>query len=53
MAITRRTALAAFAALALALHSGLAPATQPWNEKAFRDAQAAGHPVLVDIYADW
>ena len=53
MAITRRTALAALAGLALTLDSGLAPAAQTWNEKAFRDAQAAGQPILVDIYADW
>ena len=25
-------------------------ASQPWNEKAF---QAAGKPILVDVYASW
>ena len=42
--------------LALALSSrGIALAAEPQNydEKAFRAAQAAGRPVLIDIYASW
>ncbi|MFM9967797.1 MAG: hypothetical protein ACKVQK_05240 [Burkholderiales bacterium] len=42
--------------LALALSApGFAQAAEPQNydEKAFRAAQAAGKPVLVDIYASW
>ena len=42
--------------LALVLSShGIAIAAEPQNydEKSFRAAQAAGKPVLVDIYASW
>jgi len=28
-------------------------APQPWDEKAFQAAQAAGKPVLIDVYARW
>ncbi len=42
--------------LALVLSStGMALAAEPqsYDEKTFRAAQAAGKPVLVDIYASW
>lgn len=54
MAMTRRNVLSALAALPFVLSaSARAATTRPWDEKAFRAAQAAGKPVLVDIYADW
>ena len=54
MSRMHRYSLAAFAALLLAFHSAVAlAAPQAWDETAFRAAQAAGKPILVDIYADW
>ena len=31
----------------------MAAAPQNYDEKVFRAAQAAGRPILVDIYASW
>jgi len=43
-----------FAAGLLALSAVLAcAAPQPWDEKGFQAAQAAGKPILVDVYANW
>ena len=54
MSLPRRRFVAVLAAGLLALPAALAlAAPQPWDEKAFRAAQAAGKPVLVDIYATW
>jgi thiol:disulfide interchange protein len=54
MSCIQRYSLAAFAALLLAFQSALAlAAPQAWDETAFRAAQAAGKPILIDIYADW
>lgn len=51
---TRRTFLGLCAASIVATYVGPASAApQPWNEAAFLAAQAAGKPILVDIYADW
>ena len=47
------SAFLAAALLALQASLALAAPPQPWNEKAFRAAQAAGKPVLVDIHASW
>jgi len=53
--INRRRFLATLiAAPALAASGGPAfAAPRAFDEKAFREAQAAGKPVLVDIYASW
>lgn len=49
-----RQFLTLLAALIFAFQASLAfAAPRPWDEKAFRAAQAAGKPILVDIYADW
>ena len=54
MAIPRRTFVSVLAAALLALPAALAfAAPQPWDEKAFQAAQAAGKPVLIDVYATW
>lgn len=54
MLILRRNFLRFCAASLVAMYAGLASAApQPWNEAAFLAAQAAGKPILVDIYADW
>jgi uncharacterized protein YyaL (SSP411 family) len=49
----RRSLLAAFSALALGAGAATAADIQPWNAAAFEAAQAAGKPILIDIYADW
>ena len=58
MNMPRRSFVSRFAAFlavaALALSAALAfAAPQPWDEKAFQAAQAAGKPVLIDVYARW
>jgi thioredoxin 1 len=54
MLIWRRKFLGLCAASLAAMYAGVASAApQPWNEAAFLAAQAAGKPILVDIYADW
>jgi thioredoxin 1 len=58
MNMPRRSFVSRFAsflaAAALALPAALAfAAPQPWDEKAFQAAQAAGKPVLIDVYARW
>ena len=45
------TLIAAPALVAASGPSFAAP--RAFDEKAFREAQAAGKPVLVDIYASW
>jgi thiol:disulfide interchange protein len=46
--------LAAITATVLLLQGALAlAAPTPWDAAAFRAAQAAGKPILVDVYADW
>jgi hypothetical protein len=50
----RRAVIAVLAAALIALPASLAfSAPQPWDEKAFQAAQAAGKPVLIDVYASW
>jgi thioredoxin 1 len=49
--VLRRTIVAA--ALTLASVSVQAAADQPYDEKAFQAAKAAGGPVLVEIAASW
>lgn len=57
MSAHRRPFLASLAALVFsgltltALPSLAAP--QPYTDKAFQAAQAAGKPILVDVYANW
>ncbi len=46
-----RSLLAVVSMLAASL-AGAAP-RQPYTDEAFKAAQAAGHPVLVEIHADW
>ena len=50
-----KTALRAWLALALiALAStAFAAETRPFDEATFKALQAAGKPVLIDVYADW
>ena len=50
-----RRLLPVLAAALLVFQASLALAAppQPWNENAFRAAQAAGKPVLIDIHATW
>jgi hypothetical protein len=51
---TRRKLLLALAALPAAGAATLAQAEpRPFDAKAFAAAQAAGKPILVDIYATW
>jgi len=50
--VSRVAAFLAAAALALPAAFAFA-APQPWDEKAFQAAQAAGKPVLIDVYARW
>lgn len=50
----RQVLTAAFAAAALMLGSAAQAAEQrPFDRAAFEAAQAAGRPILVDVYADW
>jgi len=49
----RRLAAFAFALAAPFAHMVQAAEPQAFEDKAFRAAQAAGKPVLVDIYASW
>ena len=58
MTMPRRSFFSGFvsflATALLALPAALAlAAPQPWDEKAFQAAQAAGKPVLIDVYASW
>jgi thiol:disulfide interchange protein len=54
MSLSRRTFCSLLAATVVTLSALPAQAApQPWNEKAFQAAQAAGKPVLVDVYASW
>jgi thioredoxin 1 len=57
MMLTRRILNGALIAGALALAALLAPALAntavPFSAEAFKAAQAAGSPILVDIHADW
>lgn len=39
--------------LALAATPALAGAIRPFSTASFQAAQRAGHPVLVDVHADW
>lgn len=48
----RRWVISALAAL-LWLPEAAFAAPQPWDQKAFQAAQAAGKPALVEIYASW
>lgn len=49
-----RCAQAAFVGFLLFLQSAVVLAERrPWDEAAFRAAQAAGKPILVDVYAVW
>lgn len=50
----RQVLTAAFAGAALLLASAAQAAEQrPFDRAAFEAAQAAGRPILVDVYADW
>ena len=51
----RRSFLASLAACAFATLAALpaVAAPQPFTDKAFQAAQAAGKPILVDVYANW
>ena len=54
--IQRRTfAFAAVAAalLAVPLISAARAAQTPFSDEAFKQAQAAGKPILIDVYASW
>jgi thioredoxin 1 len=52
--MSRRSILAAFvAASVLMLTPALAASPQPFDAKAFADAQKAGRPILVAIHASW
>ncbi len=55
--ITRRFLNGALVAGALAVAAPLAPSwansAAPFSEGAFKAAQAAGNPILVEIHADW
>ena len=57
MILTRRILNGALIAGALALAALLAPAwantAVPFSAEAFKAAQAAGGPILVEIHADW
>jgi len=54
MTTPRRSFFSFLAAALLSLSAALAFATpQPWDDKVFQAAQAAGKPVLIDIYATW
>ncbi|CAA7620148.1 thioredoxin family protein [Magnetospirillum sp. SS-4] len=47
------TPLSALFAVILALSSWAAQAGQPYDAKAFAEAQAAGKSILVDVHAPW
>ena len=49
----RKLALFALAMAATFSQAAQAVEAQAFENKAFRAAQAAGKPVLVDIYASW
>jgi len=49
----RRMLLAIFAFLSLVAGTALAGTPQPFDDKSFAAAQAAGSPILVQIHADW
>ena len=52
--LRRQVLTAAFAGAALMLASAAQAAEQrPFDRAAFEAAQAAGLPILVDVYADW
>jgi thioredoxin 1 len=57
MIITRRILNGALIAAALAIAAPLAPSwansAVPFSQDAFKAAQAAGNPILVEIHADW
>nr|WP_298256632.1 thioredoxin family protein [Bradyrhizobium sp.] len=57
MMITRRLLNGALIAGALAMAAPLAPSwansAVPFSAEAFKAAQAAGGPILVEIHADW
>ncbi len=54
MTMPRRSFISVLATAFLSLPAALAfAAPQPWDDKVFQAAQAAGKPVLVDIYASW
>ena len=49
----RRLAVLALALAAPFAHMAQAAEPNAYEEKSFRAAQAAGKPVLVDVYASW
>lgn len=54
MPMFRRRLLATLAAALLACTALPAlAAPQPFTDKAFQAAQAAGKPILLDVYANW
>ena len=54
MTMPRRRFVSVLTTAFLSLPAAFAyAAPQPWDEKAFQAAQAAGKPVLVDVYATW
>jgi thiol:disulfide interchange protein len=58
MILTRRVLNGALVAVALAIGGLLSPASAdtaavPFTTEAFKAAQAAGSPILVEIHADW
>ena len=54
MTSSRRKFMSVLAAVILAFQAAFAlAAPRPWDEKAFQAAQAAGKPILIDIYANW
>lgn len=55
MYIVKRSLLALFTFLAMltAAFSAQAAAQRPYSDQAFKVAQDAGKPVLIEIHADW
>ncbi len=50
----RSTVTAFFAAIALSLAvTAHAAETKPFDQATFQALQAAGKPILIDVYADW
>jgi thiol-disulfide isomerase/thioredoxin len=55
MYVLKRNLVSFFAVLAMVIAplTVQAAAQRPYNEQAFKAAQEAGNPVLIEIHADW
>jgi hypothetical protein len=53
MTLSRRGFAVLLPAALLWLPALVLAASKPWDDKAFRAAQAEGRPILVDVYARW